>query len=180
MAAWSELVATAEEKAQRYYEGIDLGDESLYDADAPDIPDELTDPEQPTTAGPRDTEGQFSGPRDVEGLFSGPDAREGLFSGRDDMDVSSSGRTDDDSYGLGGGSGRRRVRFSFPRDPRAEGHSDPEGGSLSPRRRSPVRSTGDPQVGKNINTLFNFSRLNCFNTNRVRNRFRAGTVKSLK
>ena len=65
MAAWSELVATTEEKAQRYYEGIDLGDESLYDADAPDIPDELTDPEQPTTAGPRDTEGQFSGPRDI-------------------------------------------------------------------------------------------------------------------
>ena len=144
MCAWSELVPTAEEKAQRYYEGIDLGDESLYDADAPDIPDELTDPEQPTTAGPRDTEGQFSGPRDVEGLFFGPYAREGLFSGRDDMDASSSGHTDDEGYGLEGGSGRRRVRFSLPRDPRPRGHSNPEdgSGSGSPRRRSPVRTTG--------------------------------------
>ena len=160
MCAWSELVPTAEEKAQRYYEGIDLGG-SLYDSDAPDIPDELLDPEQHTTAGPRDTEGLFfgprdteglfSGPRDMEGLFSGPVDMEGLFSGRDDMDASPSGRTDMDASpsrrtdmegsGLDGGSGHRRVRFSFPRDPRA-GHSDPEGGSSSPRRRSPVRSTG--------------------------------------
>jgi hypothetical protein len=109
MAAWSELVATAEEKAQRYYEGIDLGDESLYDADAPDIPDELTDPEQPTTAGPRDTEGLFSRPRDMEGMFFGPDAREGLFSGRDDMDASYSERTDTEGSGVEGGSRRRRV-----------------------------------------------------------------------
>ena len=131
MCAWPELVPTAEEKAQRYYEGIDLGG-SLYYSNAPDIPAELPDPEQHRTAGPSDT----------EGLFFRPDDREGLFSGRDDMDVSSSGRTDDESYGLEGSSGRRRVRFNFPRDPRAEGHSDPEGGSLSPRRRSPVRSTG--------------------------------------
>ena len=132
---------TAEEKAQRYYEGIDLRG-SLYDSDAPDIPDELSDPEQHRTVGPRDTEGQFFGPRDMEGLFSGPDDMEGPFSGRDDMDVSSSGRTDAEGSGLKGGSGHRRVRFSLPRDPRAGGHSDPEGGSWSPRRRSLVRSTG--------------------------------------
>ena len=172
MCVWPALVPTAEEKAQRYYEGIHLGDESLYDADAPDIPDELPDPEQPTTAGPRDTEGQFSGPRDVDGLFSGPDAREGLFSGRDDMDASPSGRTDMDASpsrrtdmegsGLEGGSGHRRVRFSFPRDP-TTGHSDLEGASSSPRRRSPVRSTGDPQVGKTINiAVYNFSVLKLF------------------
>ena len=123
---------TAEEKAQRYYEGIDLGG-SLYDADAPDIPDELPDQEQHRAAGPRDTEGLFSGPRDMEGLFSGPVDMEGLFSGRDDMDASPfdrtdmnaspSGRTDMEGSGLEGGSGHRRVRFSFPRDPRAR-HSD--------------------------------------------------------
>ena len=152
---------TAEEKAQRYYEGIDLGG-SLYDADAPDIPDELPDQEQHRPAGPRDTEGLFSGPRDMEGLFSGPYDMEGLFSGRDDMDASPSGRTDMEGSGLEGGSGHRRVRFSFPRDPRA-GHSDLEGASSSPRRRSPVRSTGDPQVGKTINiAVYNFSVLKLF------------------
>src|SRR5579862_6357811 len=150
MCAWSELVPTAEEKAQRYYEGIDLGG-SLYDADAADIPDELPDQEQHRAAGPRDTEGLFFGPRDMEGLFSGPVDMEGLFSGRDDMDASPSGRTDIDASpsgrtdmegsGLEGGSGHRRVRFSFPRDP-TTGHSDLEGASSSPRRRSPVRSTG--------------------------------------
>ena len=106
MCAWPLLLPTVEEKAQRYYEGIDLGG-SLYDADAPDIPD--TDQEQHRAAGPRDTEGLFSGPRDMEGLFFGPDAREGLFSGRDDMDASSSGRTDTEGSGLEGGSGRRRL-----------------------------------------------------------------------
>ena len=130
MAAWSELVATAEEKAQRYYEGIDLGG-SLYDSNALDIPDELPDLEQHRTAGPKDTEGLFFGPRDMEGLFSRPD----------DMDASYSIRTDTEGLGVEGGSGRRRVRFSLPRDPRAGGHLDPEGGSWSPRRRSPVRST---------------------------------------
>ena len=135
MCAWSELVPTAEEKAQRYYEGIDLGG-SLYDADAPDIPD--TDQEQHTAAGPRDTAGLFSGPRDMEGLFSGPVDMEGLFSGRDDMDASPSGCTDTEGSGL-------------------------EGGSSSPRRRSPVRSTGDPQVGKTINiAVYNFSVLKMF------------------
>ena len=178
MCAWSELVPTAEEKAQRYYEGIDLGG-SLYDADAPDIPDELPDQEQHRAAGPRDTEGLFSGPRDIEGLFSGPV----------DMEVCSPDamiwtlRIPDVlirrvqelrvAVGVGGYDSvcPETLDLEVIRTERAAVAVGVPGGV----------ARYEPQVGKNINTaLFNFSRLNCFNTNRFRNPFKAGTVKSLK
>ena len=52
-----ELVPTAAERVQRYYEDIDLGG-SLYDADAADIPSHLPDPERHRTTGPSDTKGR--------------------------------------------------------------------------------------------------------------------------
>jgi hypothetical protein len=75
MFARPELVPTAAERAQRYYEGIDLGG-SLYDADAADIPGHLPDPERHRTAGPSDTdrsEGRYSEPS--EGRYFGPSDR---------------------------------------------------------------------------------------------------------
>ena len=78
MFARAELVPTAAERAQRYYEGIDLGG-SLYDSDASDIASHRPDPS--------DEEGRYSGPSDEEGRYFGPSEEEGRTSGPSDMDV---------------------------------------------------------------------------------------------
>ena len=166
------LVPTAEEMAQRYYEGIDLGG-NLYDADAAvdaaDIHGHLPGPERDSTARPSDTEGPFFGRSDMEGSYSERTDTEGS-----EPEGGSGG-------GGGSGSGRRRVRVTLPRQPGPGGDSDPEGCSGSPRRRRPIRLTlprqprpggdsqgGDAQVRKNINTaLFNFNRPNDFSTKGV-------------
>ena len=112
MFARTELVPTAAERAQRYYEGIDLGG-SLYDSDASDIAGHRPDPS--------DDEGRYSGPSEDEVRYSGPSDEEGRTSGPSDMDVS-------DQQGRSGRplKRRRRVRFTLPRQPRPE--ADPEGG----------------------------------------------------
>ena len=162
------LVPTAEERAQRYYEGIDLGG-NLYDADAAvnaaDIHGHLPDPERDSTARPStNSEGPFFGRNDMEGSYS------------ERTDTEGSEPEGGDGGGGGSGSGRRRVRFTLPRQPGPGGDSDPEGCSGSPRRRRPIRLTlprqprpgCDAQVRKNINTaLFNFNRPNDFSTKGV-------------
>ena len=120
MFARTELVPTTVERAQRYYKGIDLGG-ILYEVNAADIPGDLPDPERHRNARPNDTEGPFSGHIDLEGSYFEP--------------------TDTDGSEPEGGSGRRRVRFTLLKQPRPRGNLDPEGGSGSPRRRSPVRFT---------------------------------------
>ena len=112
MFARTELVPTAAERAQRYYEGIDLGG-SLYDSDASDIAGHRPDPS--------DDEGRYSGPSEDEVRYSGPSDEEGRTSGPSDMDVS-------DQQGRSGRplKRRRRVRFTLPRQPRPE--ADPVGG----------------------------------------------------
>ena len=174
------LVPTAEEMAQRYYEGIDLGG-NLYDADAADIHGHLPDPERDNTARPSDMDGLFSIPNDTEGPFFGRSDMEGSYSERTDTEGSEPKGGGGGGGGGGSGSGRRRVRFTLPRQPGPGGDSDPEGCSGSPRRRRPIRLTlprqprpggdsqgGDAQVRKNINTtLFNFNRPNDFSTKGV-------------
>ena len=112
MFARTELVPTAAERAQRYYEGIDLGG-SLYDSDASNIAGHRPDPS--------DDEGRYSGPSEDEVRYSGPSDEEGRTSGPSDMDVS-------DQQGRSGRplKRRRRVRFTLPRQPRPE--ADPVGG----------------------------------------------------
>ena len=105
---------TAAERAQWYFEGIDLG-ANLYDSDAPDIPGHLPDLERHRT----------TGPNDMEGLFSGPSDTKAMFSGRDDMEASYSGPTDMEGSELEGGSGHKQVQFTLPRQPRPRGDSDP-------------------------------------------------------
>ena len=112
MFARTELVPTAAERAQRYYEGIDLGG-SLYDSDASNIAGHRPDPS--------DDEGRYSGPSEDEVRYSGPSDEEGRTSGPSDMDVL-------DQQGRSGRplKRRRRVRFTLPRQPRPE--ADPVGG----------------------------------------------------
>ena len=112
MFARTELVPTAAERAQRYYEGIDLGG-SLYDSDASNIAGHRPDPS--------DDEGRYSGPSEDEVRYSGPSDEEGRTSGPSDMDVS-------DQQGRSGRplKRRRRVRFTLPTQPRPE--ADPVGG----------------------------------------------------
>ena len=82
MFARTELVPTAAERAQRYYEGIDLGG-SLYDSDASNIAGHRPDPS--------DDEGRYSGPSEDEVRYSGPSDEEGRTSGPSDMDFRPTG-----------------------------------------------------------------------------------------
>jgi hypothetical protein len=122
MFARTELVPTAAERAQRYYEGIDLGG-SLYDSDASDIAGHRPDPsdDEGRYSGPSEDEVRYSGPSEDEVRYSGPSDEEGRTSGPSDMDVS-------DQQGRSGRplKRRRRVRFTLPRQPRPE--ADPVGG----------------------------------------------------
>ena len=131
-------MSTAAERAQRYYEGIDLGG-SLYDADADavNIHGHLLEPERHRTTGPsdtkgpysrpNDTEGQHSGPSDTEGQHFGPSDTKGQHSGPSDMEGQYSGPSDTEVSEQDGRSGRpmrrRQVRFTLPRQPRPEGDS---------------------------------------------------------
>ena len=112
MFARTELVPTAAERAQRYYEGIDLGG-SLYDSDASNIAGHRPDPS--------DDEGRYSGPSEEEGRYFRPSEEKGQNFEPSDMDVS-------DQQGRSGRplKRRRRVRFTLPRQPRPE--ADPVGG----------------------------------------------------
>lgn len=157
------LVPSPAERAQPYFQGVEeVG--NLYDADAADIPRDLSDSEPHSTAGRSDTEGPVSGRSDTEGGYFGRTDMEGLYSGPSETEVS---EPEEPEASTGIPRRRSRVRFTAPRQPTPGGGSDPEGGSGSPRRRKRVRFTlprtggdsrgGDPQVRKNIAlALFNF------------------------
>ena len=123
MSARSELVATAVEMGQRYYEGIEQGP-SLYDHYAADLPGGLPDPKLHRTGGPSHTE-DSRGPSDMDPSESGPSDTEGS-----DPDVGN---------GRGSLTRSRGVRVTMSRQPTAGRVSEPEVASPPPVRHRRVR-----------------------------------------